>query len=377
MFVGSLFYSLENNIRTKIITTFTYQYLVTMENKLVEELNAISSKMLKSYETLNQIHEVDIATTPKTAVYSEDKLTLYRYDRETEASYKTPVLIIYALVNTYKMLDIQPDRSYIKNLLNAGLDVYLIDWGFPSKSDRFLSIDDYVNGYINNCVDFIRKKHRVEKINILSICQGGTLSVIYSSLYPNKIKNLVTHVTPIDFSTNDGLLFRWSKDMDFDKLVEGFDGIIPGDFLNQGFDMLKPMMKIQKQQTFTNSLDDKDKLLNFLRMEKWISESPDQAGECFRQFMKDLYQENKLIKGELEVGGKKVNLKNLSANLLNIYATEDHLVPPAATIPLNDYVGSKDKELYSFKGGHIGVFVGGKSQKELAPAVTTWLKKRD
>jgi len=348
-----------------------------MENKLVEELNNMSSKLLKSYETLNQMEEVEIATTPKTAVYSEDKLTLYRYNRDTEPTYKTPVLIVYALVNTYKMLDIQPDRSYIKNLLNVGMDVYLIDWGYPTKVDRFLSIDDYVNGYINNCVDFVRKKNRVEKINILSICQGGTLSVIYSSLYPNKIKNLVTHVTPIDFSTNDGLLFRWSKDMDMDKIVAGFNGIIPGDFLNQGFDMLKPMMKFQKQQTLSNSLDDKDKLLNFLRMEKWISESPDQAGECFKQFMKDLYQDNKLVKGELEVGGKKVNLKNLTSNLLNIYATEDHLVPPAATIPLNDHVGSTDKELYSFKGGHIGVFVGGKSQKELAPAVSEWLKKRD
>jgi polyhydroxyalkanoate synthase len=141
--------------------------------------------------------------------------------------------------------------------------------------------------------------------------------------------------------------------------------------------MLKPMMKVQKQQTLSNSLEDKDKLMNFLRMEKWISESPDQAGECFRQFMKELYQQNKLIKAELEVGGKKVNLKNLTSPLLNIYATEDHLVPPAATIPLNDHVGSKDKELYSFKGGHIGVFVGSKSQKELAPAVTAWLKKRD
>ncbi|HRG00725.1 MAG TPA: class III poly(R)-hydroxyalkanoic acid synthase subunit PhaC [Bacteroidia bacterium] len=348
-----------------------------MEKKLVEEMQNMSSKLMKSYETFSEIKEVDIATSPKTAVYSEDKLTLYRYDRATEPSYKTPVLIVYALVNTYKMLDIQPDRSYIRNLLDAGLDVYLIDWGNPTKVDKYLSIDDYVNTYINNCVDFIRKKNRIEKINILSICQGGTLSVIYSSLYPNKVKNLVTHVTPIDFSTNDGLLFRWSKDMDFDKIVEGFGGLIPGDFLNQGFDMLKPMMKLQKQQTLTNSLDDKDKLMNFLRMEKWISESPDQAGQCFKEFMKDLYQENKLIKGELEVGGKKVNLKNLTSNLLNIYATEDHLVPPAATIPLNDYVGSKDKELYSFKGGHIGVFVGSKSQKELAPAVTNWLKKRD
>lgn len=348
-----------------------------MDTTFINELNNASCKLIKSYETLNNVKEVDIATTPKTAVYTEDKLTLYKYDRETEATFKTPILIVYALVNTYKMLDIQPDRSYIKNLLDAGHEVYLIDWGYPTKSDRYIAIDDYVNGYINNCVDFIRKKNRIEKINILSICQGGTLSVIYASLYPSKIKNLVTHVTPIDFSTNDGLLFKWSKDMDFDKLVEGFHGLIPGDFLNQGFDALKPMMKLQKQQALSAAMEDETKLLSFLRMEKWISESPDQTGECFRQFMKDLYQENKLVKGELEVGGKKVNLKNLTCNLLNIYATEDHLVPPAATIPLNDLVGSKDKELYSFKGGHIGVFVGSKSQKELAPAVTAWLKKRD
>lgn len=344
---------------------------------MLQEMTDMSVKMLKSYETLNAIHDVDIASTPKTAVYNEDKLTLYRYNRDTEPTYKTPVLIVYALVNTYKMLDLQPDRSYIKNLLNAGLDVYLIDWGNPGKADRYISMDDYINGYINNCVDFIRKKHRLDKINLMSICQGGTFSVIYASLYPNKVKNLVTHVTPVDFSTNDGLLFRWSKDMDFDKLVEGYNGIIPGEFLNQGFDMLKPMMKVQKQQNLAGIIDDKDKLTNFLRMEKWISESPDQAGACYLQFMKDLYQGNKLVKGELEVGGKKVNLKNLTCSLLNIYATEDHLVPPAATIPLNDLVGSTDKELYSFKGGHIGVFVGGKSQKELAPAVTDWLKKRD
>lgn len=348
-----------------------------MNTNLLNELSDMNSKLIKGYENLNKIEEIDIATSPKTAVYSEDKMVLYRYDRDTEPTFKTPILIVYALVNTYKMLDIQPDRSYIRNLLDAGHDIYLIDWGMPTKADKYISMDDYINGYINNCVDFVRKKHRLEKINILSICQGGTFSVIYASLYPQKIKNLVTHVTPIDFSTNDGLLFRWAKDMDFDTLVQGYEGLIPGDFLNQGFDSLKPMMKLQKQQALAASLDSEEKLVSFLRMEKWIAESPDQTGACFLQFMKDLYQGNKLIKGELEVGGKKVNLKNLTCSLLNIYATEDHLVPPAATIPLNDYVGTKDKELYSFKGGHIGVFVGSRSQKELAPAVNEWLLKRD
>ncbi len=344
---------------------------------ILQELSNNTSKLLKGYEILNDIKEVEIASTPKSLVYKEDKLKLYRYNRDSKPTYKTPVLIVYALVNTYQMLDLQPDRSYIKKLIEAGLDVYLIDWGYPTKIDKYLSMDDYINGYINNCVDYIRKENSVDKINILSICQGGTFSLIYSALHPEKVKNLVPHVTPVDFSVNDGLLFKWSRDMDFKKLVDGFDGLIPGSFLNDGFEMLKPMMKFQKNSGLFNSLEDKTKLLNFLRMEKWISDSPDQAGDCFLQFMEDLYQGNKLIKGELIVGDKKVNLKDITMPLLNIYATEDHLVPPSATIPLNDYVGSKDKTIYKFEGGHIGVFVGGRSQKELSPLVTSWLKERD
>jgi polyhydroxyalkanoate synthase len=345
--------------------------------EIIQEMAETTAKLMKSYNTLSQIDDVEVGTTPKTLVYSEDKLKLYRYDRETPPTCKTPVLIVYALVNRYNMMDLQSDRSYIKNLLDLGLDIYVIDWGYPTRADRFLSMDDYVNGYINNCVNHICVEHKIKNLNIMSVCQGGTLSTIYSSIYPHKVKNLITLVTPIDFSVNDGLLFRWSKDMDFDALVDNYDGLIPGEFLNTGFEMLKPMMKINKNTGLVNSLDDKDKLLNFLRMEKWIADSPDQAGECFRQFMKDLYQGNKLLKGKLLVGKHKVDLKNLTMPLLNIYATEDHLVPPSATIPLNDAVGSKDKELYKFQGGHIGVFVGGRSQKELAPAVYNWLKKRD
>lgn len=345
--------------------------------EILQEMAETTAKLMKGYNTLSQIDEVEVGTTPKTLVYSEDKLKLYRYDRETPPTVKTPVLIVYALVNRYNMMDLQSDRSYIKNLLDLGLDIYVIDWGYPTKADRYLTMDDYVNGYINNCVDHICKAHKIKNLNIMSVCQGGTLSTIYSSIHPQKVKNLITLVTPIDFSVNDGLLFRWSKDMDFDALVDNYVGLIPGEFLNTGFEMLKPMMKINKTNGLINSLDDKDKMLNFLRMEKWIADSPDQAGECFRQFMKDLYQGNKLIKGKLIVGEHKVDLKNLTMPLLNIYATEDHLVPPSATIPLNEVVGSKDKELYKFQGGHIGVFVGGRSQKELAPAVFKWLKNRD
>ncbi len=343
---------------------------------IIKEMTDAGTKIVTGYDNLVRIGDVEVATTPKELVFQQDKVKLYRYTRETKATYKTPVLISYALVNRHDMLDIQPDRSFVRNLLGMGMDVYIIDWGYPTRADKHLTMDDYVNWFLDEMVDFVRRNNGVEKVNLMGICQGGTLSTIYSALHPEKIANLVTLVTPIDFSTPDGLLFRWAKDINFDRIVDSY-GAVPGEFLNNGFAMLKPMMRVNKYASLVDMMQDKDKLMNFLRMEKWINDSPDQAGECFRQFMKDLYQENKLVKGTLEIGGQQVNLKKITMPVLNIYATEDHLVPPTATIPLNDHIGSKDHELYKFSGGHIGVFVGGKSQKELAPAVGKWLKARD
>jgi polyhydroxyalkanoate synthase subunit PhaC len=342
----------------------------------IKELTLTGNKLLQGYDNLVHVEDVDVATTPKELVYKVDKVKLYRYTRNTPAKFKTPVIFSYALVNRQDMLDLQPDRSFIRNLLDLGLDIYMIDWGYPTRADKDVTLDDYVNWFLDGIIDYVRKAHDIDKVNLAGICQGGTISIIYSALHPEKIKNLVTFVTPVDFSTNDGLLFRWAKNINFDRLVDTY-GTVPGEFLNNGFSMLKPMMRVNKYMGMVDMMQDKDKMMNFLRMEKWINDSPNQSGECFRQFMKDLYQENKLVKGELVVGGQKVDLKNIKMPLLNIYAAEDHLVPPAATIPLNDHVGTKDHELYKFPGGHIGVFVGGRSQKELAPAVAKFLKDRD
>jgi polyhydroxyalkanoate synthase len=343
---------------------------------MVKEIGELNVKLLKAAETLTAMEEVDVGTAPKDLVYEVDKVKLYRYKPQGKVTCKIPVIITYALVNRYYMLDLQPDRSIVRNLLQHGMDLYIIDWGYPTNVDRYLSLDDYINGYLNDCVDFVRESTGHDQINLMGVCQGGTFSTIYSALNPDKVKNLVTLVTPVDFSTDDGLLFSWSKHMDVDALVDTY-GVIPGDFLNVGFLMLMPFtLNLTKYMGMLDVMQDKEQLLNFIRMEKWIFDSPDQAGECFRQFIKDLYQENKLVKGELRLGGEKVDLKKITMPLLNIYAASDHLVPPSSTKPLNDLVGSTDKELYEFKGGHIGVFVGSRSQKELAPSIAEWLHKR-
>ncbi|MBR8827081.1 MAG: class III poly(R)-hydroxyalkanoic acid synthase subunit PhaC [Gomphosphaeria aponina SAG 52.96 = DSM 107014] len=341
-----------------------------------------TQKILKGIKNLSHLKDTDIeiGVTPKEAVYREDKIVLYRFQPIVEQP--IPLLIIYALVNRPLMVDLQENRSLVANLLKLGLDIYLIDWGYPTRADRWLTLDDYINNYLDNCVDVVRKRHGLEKINLLGICQGGTFSLCYSSIYPEKVKNLIVMVTPVDFHIPNALLnIRGGSTLgpdalDVDLMVDAL-GNIPGYFLNLEFLMLKPhQLGIQKYLDFLDIMESEEQMLNFLRMEKWIFDSPDLAGEAYRQFLKDFYQKNRLIQNEIQLGDKRVDLKKIRMPVLNLYAEKDHLVPPLSSLALEKYVSSKDYTVRSFPVGHIGMYVSGKVQRDLPPAIVDWLATR-
>ena len=124
-------------------------------------------------------------------------------------------------------------------------------------------------------------------------------------------------------------------------------------------------------------MDNRPFVENFIRMEKWIFDSPDVPGETFRQFVKDCYQKNLLIQSKMELGGRRVDLKKITMPLLNFYAEFDHLVPPEACNHISQKVGSQDKQDVCLNTGHIGIYVSAKSQEEFAPKIVRWLKERD
>ncbi|MGB6012195.1 MAG: class III poly(R)-hydroxyalkanoic acid synthase subunit PhaC [Desulfobacterales bacterium] len=346
-------------------------------SKLAEEAEKAGESVQKASDVLLEPLETEIAVTPYDVVYEEDRVKLKHYKPTVEIKLKRPLLVVYALINRETMLDLQPGRSVVQNFLQEGIDVYMIDWGYPARKDRYLTIDDHVNGYIDNIVDFILDKHNLNKINLMGICMGGTFCVIYSALHPKKIKNLVTTVTPTNFDTNQGLLHIWMKDMDVDRIVDTY-GNIPGDIMNMGFLLLNPArLMIDKYVGFIENMANKKFVENFVRMEKWIFDSPDVPGETFRQFIRDCYQKNLLIQSKMEVGGKRVDLKKITMPLLNYYGKYDHLVPPEACELLTGKVGSKDAEDICLDTGHIGIYVSSKYQKEFVPRIVRWLKERD
>jgi len=345
----------------------------------LREFSSTQEKVFHGFEHLLRVKDPAVAPTPKERVHAEDRMQLFHYipPAKGPAKGRTPMLIVYALVNRQYMMDLQADRSLISQLVESGRDVYIIDWGYARPLDRFLTMEDYIDGYMGDCVDLIRERHDVDSVNLMGVCQGGTFSTIYAALHPTKVHNLVVMVAPIDFHTKDGLLNIWAQDMDIDRMVEVL-GNIPGDFMNLGFLMLKPFqLIIDKYVGFAETMDAHTNVENFLRMERWIFDSPDQAGDTIRKFVKDLYKDNKLVKGELEIGGRKVDLKSISMPVLNIYGLKDHLVPPACSIPLNDLVGSRDTQKLAFDLGHIGLYVSSKAQKELGPSIIKWLGERD
>ena len=348
-------------------------------SKLAEDAEKTQERVQKAKDVLLSELDTAIATTPYEVVYQEDRVKLKHYYPLLPKSklMKTPLLVVYALINRETMLDLQPGRSIVQNFLNDGIDLYMIDWGYPTRKDKFLTIDDHVNGYMDNIVDFIRRQHNLPKINLMGICMGGSFSVMYSALHPEKIKNLVTTVTPTNFDTDQGLLHIWMKNLDADRLVETF-GNMPGDVMNLGFLLLNPArLMIDKYVGFLENVENKNFVENFVRMEKWIFDSPDVPGETFRQFVKDCYQKNLLIQSKMELGGRRVDLKKITMPLLCFYGQYDHLVPPAACDQLTSKVGSKDTQDICLQTGHIGIYVSSKFQKEFAPKIAGWLKERE
>ena len=340
---------------------------------LQREVEEFQRRLAASAATLATLPPVALATAPRDAVYTDGRVTLYRYRSDQRRARVPPLLIVFALVNRPTVLDLQPDRSLIRGLLAGGLDVYLLDWGYPDRGDRHTTLADYTTGYLHRAVEHIAAGHG--PINLLGVCQGGTLALMYASLEPARIAKLVTMVTPVDFQTPDNLLSKWVRGVDVDRLVETF-GNAPGELLNATFLALMPFrLTLQKYLALVDGAGDTRQLESFLRMEKWIFDSPDQAGAAFREFIKWFYQENRLVQGTVTLAGRGVDLGRISMPVLNIYATADHLVPPSAARALGRAVGSRRYRELAFDGGHIGIYVSARAGT-VPPAIADWLLAR-
>jgi len=339
----------------------------------MEDVAKLRAKLFNVLEeTLKE--GIDVWTTPRDEVVSEGVFKLLHYHPLVEKTHPVPVLVVYAYINRPSVMDLNPEISVIRRLLEAGLNIYMIDWGYPSRTDKYLNIADYID-FIDYCVEKLRADENVPQLTLHGYCLGGTLSTIYSTLYPEKVKNLVLQATPINFNTSNTLA-KWARSVDPGKIVEAY-GCVPGEFMNTGFLGVDPVMLIcGKYEGLFTHLEEEDFVTDFLRMERWIYDSPPIPGEVYKEYIREWYHENKIVKGEYTIEGKEIDLKKINMPTLILSAEKDHIAPPESNTVLLELISSDDKELMTIDRGHIGLSTSKKAHKEMWPKACAWIVER-
>jgi polyhydroxyalkanoate synthase len=283
-----------------------------------------------------------------------------------------PILMIYAPINRFHIMDISQERSVVKSLLSNGLDVYLLDWGYPGWEDSSLSLTDYVN-YVRDAIQDIKDKTGKGKVSILGYCWGGIIALIYSALSNENVRNLTLMAAPVDFSKDNTILANWARVIDSDQIVDEF-GHLDGQVLDIGFLMRNPPLYIfDKYLKLFERYNDKQFVDTFISVEKWLYDTPIIPGNLYRHVIKDCYKNNLLISNKMKVDGSIIDLKKITAPLLTIVAEDDDLVSPESALAIKDYVSSKDKESLTIVGGHVGLCTSRMAHEKLWPEAAEWI----
>lgn len=345
----------------------------------ISDLESFYAKYMEGVRILSDEAKIETGKTPKEVIWAKNKARLYRYEPSREKRFLVPVLLIYALINRPYVLDLTPGNSLVEYLTKQGFDVYLLDWGTPGDEDKDLTFDNYVLDYIHRAVKKVIRNSHAEELTILGFCMGGTMSAMYTALFPGRpLKNLVLLTTPIDFTAEAigyYALLTSEKYCNPDLLIEAF-GNIPGELIDAGNRMVRPVANyIGAPITMWDRIMHDKPMETWLAMNKWVNDGVPFAGAAFKQWIREFYQQNRLVKGEIRLRGQRVDLSNITCPVLNIAGTKDHIctLPQAeATMRL---ISSKDKEFLVLDAGHVGLLTGRDAKKQLWPKLCDWLTR--
>ncbi|MEL7467259.1 MAG: alpha/beta fold hydrolase [Pseudomonadota bacterium] len=327
---------------------------------------------------------VGVAETPREVVWSKGKTRLSRYRplRQMAKPVGT-VVICYGLIGRQTMTDLVPERSLVRNLLAHGVDVFVIDWGFAGSEDRDNGLDHYVTDHLSGCLDAARATACVDNLTLFGICQGGTFAACHAARNLGDLNGLICAGTPIDMHADaqdgdpaHGLLNLWVRslsDDDIEALIAMENGL-SGDFLGTVFNQLNPIRTLSRYIIdMPDRATDLTDLRLFMAMETWLADRPDLPEALARTWLLDVYKGNALVEGRLSLNGQPVDLSNIGVPVLNITASGDHIIPPPCSRAFGRFLPADRYRELSVPAGHIGMFVGRKSQTLLAPEIVRWL----
>lgn len=329
-------------------------------------------------EVLAYDHKPSTGISPKEIIWRKNKSKLYHYQPTTDRKYRTPIMLIYALINKPYVLDLTPGSSLVEYLVNEGFDVYLLDWGEFEWEDRELTYSDFVIDYIAAAARRVARHAVSPDISIIGYCMGGTMSTLYAALFSKPVlKNLVYLAAPIDF-TDAGSYDVWLRapGYDPDRIADAME-LIPKGFMDWGTRMLNPMGNyVGTYSRLWKTIEEKEDEHFWKVLNRWATDNINFPGAAYREWIRDFYQNNKLIKNQVILRGRRVQLQRIKANLLALVGTRDHIALPHQTAAALTYLGGNDKTYLEYPVGHGGLVLGSIAHDQVFPDITGWLGER-
>lgn len=310
-----------------------------------------------------------VGETPHDIVHVQDKLVVRYYAPTGEHPVKTPAVLIPSLINKAYILDLEPGRSLVAALSAAGHPTYLVDWGVPGPEDADEDVGYVLLELLHRSIDRICRHAGAKQVNLLGYCMGGTLTAMYAALRPERIARLLCLAAPVKFS--EGGRFRdFVAHVDVDEAMS--DGVIPVSVMQPAFKMLDPLGNYTKFLGVESAAKDEKTLRRVMARERWLEDNVPMSSAFAREFIRNGYQEDRLMSASWEIRGEKVDLTKIACPTLVATCAGDFITPVEAAAPLAS-LAPKGFEV-RMSTGHIGVVVGGEGPKTFYPLVDRFFR---
>jgi polyhydroxyalkanoate synthase len=318
----------------------------------------------------------EVGASPKQVVWRRGKARLLRYDSDKRTR-RPPLVIVFSIVSRAYILDLRPGHSFIEQLVDAGFDVFLLDWGEADAVDAGNDFALYVDNYMPRALERALEVAEADEIDVLGYCFGGVLSLLTAAGHPEiPIRNLGVMATPIDLTAVEGVIKALERgQLDVDDVLDE-TGNVPAAAVYRGFASLRPSADVFKYATLWERLWDDKFVEGYQAMAGWIGDQVPLPGAIAREMAELMLRRNLLASGEFPVGGRTIRLADISCPLLNVMAANDHMVPPHASEVLGDLVSSDDVTSVQIPAGHIGLVAGRDAARITLPRIMEWLNQR-
>ena len=339
--------------------------LASSGSNLVQGLSHLAEDLEKSDDLL-QISQTDksafsvgenLAVTPGKVVFQNDVLQLIQYSPSSKTQHKTPLLIVPPWINKYYILDLTAEKSFVKYVVDQGFTTFIVSWVNPDERLAHKTFEDYMREGILEAVSAVIRETGVKKINALGYCVGGTLlasALAYMAATGDERVRSATFLTAqVDFSKAGDLLV-FVDDAQLKSLEEMMMevGYLDSSRMSAVFNLMRARDLIWPYVVNNYMLGKKPPPFDLLY---WNADSTRMPAANHNFYLREFYRDNKLAKGELSLGGVKLDLSKITIPVYQMAAREDHIAPAVSVFKGSRLFGGKMRFVLAGSGHIAGV----------------------